>query len=267
MPRIADTFKRLKADNAAAFMPFIAAGIPDLDASMRLVIDAARLGADLIELGIPYSDPIADGPVIQSAFTHALERGLTVPAVFDAFARARPQIPAPVLAMVSYSIIRRMGDGQFIDRAAAAGFDGLIVPDLPPEDGAPFYDAAEKKGMDAVLLAAPTTAPDRRDRILKRTRGFLYYVSVAGITGARDRLPEDMERQVRDLKSRSAAPVCLGFGVGDPEQAAAVARVADGVIVGSAIVKRVDKAGAGPMAPVLDFIAQLARAVHGARKS
>ncbi len=268
MSAIAEKFAELKSAGRAAFMPFLAAGDPDLETSMRLLVEAPARGADLIELGIPASDPIADGPVIQAAFTRALARGLEVRAILEAFGRVRAEVGVPVLPMVSASIVERIGDADFFARLKDAGFAGVIIPDLPPEDGADTLARAREAGLDTVLLAAPATAPERRETILAATRGILYYVSVAGITGVRDRLPEDMVRQLEDLKSRARVPVCLGFGVSTPEQAAAVARHADGVIVGSAIVRRIEAAarnGRDPVAEVGDFIAELARAAHEAR--
>ena len=268
MSSISDTFERLAAADRAAFIPFLAAGDPDLETSLAVLTRAAAEGADLIEVGIPFSDPIADGPVIQAAFTRALAGGLTVDLLFRALARVRPEIDVPLLGMVSYSIVHRVGSGRFCEHAAEAGLAGLVVPDLPPDDGAEFYAAAEGAGLDSVLLVAPTTPPTRRDLILARTRGFLYYVSLTGITGERERLSEDVQAQVADLKARGSVPVCVGFGVGTPEQAAAMARAADGVIVGSALVRRVHEAAAGggdAASAAGTFIREMAQAVHTAR--
>ena len=266
MSCISKKFEELKAADRAAFMPFLAAGDPDLETSMRLLEEAAARGADLIELGIPFSDPIADGPVIQAAYTRALAGGLKVRAIFQALADVRQRVGIPVVCMVSVSIVRRKGQQAFFKMAARAGADGVIIPDLPPEDGESIYEDARRMGLDTILLAAPTTDPKRRDRILARASGFLYYISITGITGVRERLPEDMARQLADLKSRTRLPVCLGFGVGTTEQAAAVARAADGVIVGSAIVKRVHaaaQAGRDAARELGPFLEELALAVHG----
>jgi len=250
-------------------MPFLTAGDPDFDTTRELIVAAEKQGADLIELGIPFSDPIADGPTIQASFTHALEAGATVERAFRMVRELRRQSEIPVMAMVSFSIVHGVGTERFIDRAAEAGVDGMIVPDLPAEEAGEVQGMGQANGLHLILLVAPTTPPDRARLIAERSRGFIYYVSVAGTTGARDRLPDDMRENIERLRTMTDTPIALGFGVATPEHAAAVAAVADGVIVGSAIVKRIAALRDGPrkrlVSEVADFIGTLAAGAKQAR--
>jgi tryptophan synthase alpha chain len=235
---IAQTFSDLKQRNQIALMPFVAAGFPDL-ATTRAVLPAIeQAGASLIEVGFPFSDPIADGPVIQEAFTAALQKKLHVSDVMATVADARSHMSIPMLGMLSYSIVFRYGLDRFIKDAKAAGVDGLILPDLPPPEAQRVCDQVRAGGLDTVLLIAPTTSPQRRREIASLCSGFIYYLSISGITGERDRLPEDVERNVRELKELTDRPVCVGFGIHRAEQVAQLAGVADGAIVGSAVVRR-----------------------------
>ena len=270
MSRIADTFAALKTRKQAAFIPFFAAGDPDIATTAQLIKGAAATGADLIEIGIPFSDPIADGPVIQAAFYRSLENGFKIAHAFEMVKSLRSDgLKTPLVCMVSYSLVYKRSLETFLKQAKEAGFDGLIIPDLPAGyEG----DAAEKTaaaGLDLIFLIAPTTTSERRDIIAKRSRGFIYYVSIAGITGARTNLPEDLEANVKDIQSRTATPVCVGFGISRPEQAKAVAAFAGGVIVGSALVKKTEEAlaqglkGEALAKGVLQLSKDLAEAAHG----
>lgn len=193
-----------------------------------------------VELGFPFSDPIADGPVIQAAFTAALEKGLRVEHVFDAVRTARTEgVAYPIVAMVSASIVYRLGVETFVDRAAEAGFDGLIIPDLSLEEAPKLAAACGKAGLRLCMLTAPTTPADRLRRIAEISSGFLYYVSVQGVTGQRDALPSDLEAHVRQIKAASGLPTLVGFGISKPEHVKTVCGFADGAIVGSAIVRRI----------------------------
>jgi tryptophan synthase alpha chain len=264
MNRIDAAFRRTRAANAAALMPFITAGDPDLAATGALIEEFARRGADLVELGIPYSDPVADGPTIQSSYVRALEKGLKVQPIFDMIHDVRTRCELPILTMVSYSIVSRIGPESYFQRAAAAGVDGIIIPELPADEGKEVARLAESNGLDEVFLVAPTTPPDRMKAIAARSRGFIYYIAVAGTTGARNDLPLDLAEHIGRLKAATGKPVAVGFGISRPEQVAAVARVADGVIVGSALVRRVAELSSRPRADLVsgtgDFVAELAAA-------
>ena len=223
-----------------AFMPFVTAGDPDLPATQKLILELAARGVDLIEIGFPYSDPIADGPVIQASYTRALAKTLHVNDIFAAIKELpRGTSLPPLVAMVSYAIIFRTGPAAFVTRARDAGFSGLIVPDLPADEATDLAALARQQGLDLVELIAPTTTRERTKRILETSSGFLYCISVAGTTGVRDRLPAELKQQLQWLKSQTALPLAVGFGISRPEQVAELRGLADGIIVGSAIVKHV----------------------------
>jgi len=262
--RIDATFAALRKRKQAAFMPFITAGDPSFEVTRDLVVELARGGADLIEFGIPFSDPIADGPVIQASYTRALAHGATLERSLQTVREIRRSCEVPIVFMISYTLVFRHGLEEFITAAQEAGVDGAIIPDLPIEEGEAVAKAGRHKGLDIVFLIAPTTPPDRRKRIADMSQGFIYCVSVAGITGARDRLPDYIVDYIASIKGLTDKPVCLGFGVSTPDQARFVAAHADGVIVGSAIVREMEKASALPpreqVARVAAFAQQLAAA-------
>ncbi|HOF19466.1 MAG TPA: tryptophan synthase subunit alpha, partial [Phycisphaerae bacterium] len=240
------------------------AGYPDLETTTALLNEFERRGVRVCELGIPFSDPIADGPVIQASYTEALSKGLRLADIFEAVRRYRAAGgELALVAMLSYSIVFRRGAEKFLADAAGAGFDGLIVPDLPLEEAGAFEPLAAKAGLANVMLVAPNTPPDRRVEIARHSRGFLYFISVAGITGERTRLPESTLQAVAELRKHTATPVCIGFGVSSPETVAHVCEVADGAIVGSAIVHRITdavRANAGReklVAETGEFVSQL----------
>jgi tryptophan synthase alpha chain len=237
--RVAQAFDALRRRREFALLPFIAAGYPDLSTSATLLPALEAGGADVIEVGIPFSDPVADGPTIQAAFTAALAKGLRIADVFAAVAEARRHVSVPLMAMVSYSIVFRFGVDRFFEQAKAAGFDGVILPDLPPPEAASVCGRAAAAGLATTLLVAPTTSAARRREIAELSTGFVYYLSVSGITGERDRLPADLEANLRQIRSVTTKPVCVGFGISRPEHLVQLAAHADGAIVGSAIVKRV----------------------------
>jgi len=220
-------------------MPFLTAGDPDLETTGALIEESARRGADIIELGVPFSDPIADGPTIQASFVRALERGLSVRDVFSLIRDVRVRCEVPLLTMVSFSIVARIGPETYFSEAAAAGVDGVIVPDLSVEESREVAREARTAGLHQVMLVAPTTPPPRMREIARRSSGFIYCISVAGTTGVRDRLPDDLAEHIRLLKSMTRKPVAVGFGISTADHVRAVAALADGVIVGSAIVRRV----------------------------
>jgi len=260
----------LFADNRAhgrkALAPFVTAGDPDVDTTLAVLEAVDRAGASLCELGVPYSDPIADGPVIQSSYTRALEAGMTLDALFALVKRATARVRMPILAMASYSIIFRRGIARFVADAKAAGLAGFVVPDLPIEESEDLESACAVAGLALVRLVTPTTPPDRAEAIARRSTGFLYCVSVAGVTGARTALPEGLIDRIKWLRTKTDVPILVGFGISSPEQAKAVADVADGVIVGSALVRHLTEAAAKPRAEVVagieDYVGGLARALR-----
>jgi tryptophan synthase alpha chain len=241
----------------AALMPYLMGGYPDLDASAESGLAAAAAGADLIELGIPFSDPLADGPVIHAAANEALERGATPHGVLRVCERVSAQVP--VVLMVYVNVVLNAGPAAFALRAAAAGAAGLIVPDLPHDESGEVRAACDAEGLALVPLVAPTTTAERMAEIGASARGFVYTVSVTGTTGERDELPPELAATVARAKSASEAPVAVGFGISKPEQASAVADLADGVIVGSRMVRA---AGDGGAAAVGAVVAELADALR-----
>lgn len=235
---IAQTFENLRAKKQIALMPFIPAGYPSLAATQAILPALETGGANLIEIGVPFSDPIADGPVIAAAFTQALRQKITVADVFATVAKVRGKVSIPMLAMLSYSIVFRHGVAKFAADAKAAGFDGLIIPDLPPPEAQTVTQTIRQAGLDTVLLVAPSTTAERRKEIASLSSGFVYYLSVAGITGERTALPADLAKNLADLKTISDRPVCVGFGISTAEHVKQLAGSAQGAIVGSALVRR-----------------------------
>lgn len=228
-------------------VPFLPAGFPNraTTATTLRALDAIRPAA--IELGFPFSDPIADGPTIQQAFTAALLHKIKVTDIFAMVREITADISTPLLAMLSYSIVFRYGPERFFAEARSAGFAGLIIPDLPPPEANKICRQIRAADLDTILLVAPTTTPDRRREIAELCSGFVYYLSVSGITGARAELPPDLSENVRQLRTLTDRPICVGFGISKPSHLAALTDIADGAIVGSAIVKRIsDNSTASP---------------------
>ena len=236
---IAQVFAELRAKEQLALMPFIPAGYPNLAATTAILPALEAGGASLIEIGFPFSDPIADGPTIQAAFNEALQHGVHVRGILEAIRQARTQVSIPIVAMVSYSIIFRYGQEKFFADLAGAGFDGVIVPDLPPPEAQSVCRIIRAAGLDTVLLVSPSSPPERRRQIAELSSGFVYYMSISGITGERNALPADLENNVRELKALTGTPVCVGFGISTAKHVAQLRGVADGAIVGSAFVRRI----------------------------
>jgi tryptophan synthase alpha chain len=213
----------------------------------------------VIEIGVPFSDPMAEGPTIQRASERALASGTSLRRVLGLVARLRPRLETPLVLMGYANNLFSMGEEAFAKAAAEVGVDGVITLDLPPEEGESYFTALRDAGVDPILLAAPTTRPDRMRMLAERTRGFLYFVSLTGVTGARDALSETLEQEVRAIRKASDVPVCVGFGVSTPEQAQRIARFADGVVVGSAVVDRIERAPSADAAvdAVARFVAEL----------
>jgi tryptophan synthase alpha chain len=244
---LGQTFGALRAAARVGLVSFIPAGYPDLETTAASLLALQSGGASVIEVGIPFSDPIADGPIIQEAFAHALARKVKVSDVFRTVASVRDRMKTPMVAMLSYSIVFRYGLDAFLRDAKSAGFSGLIIPDLPPPEAQAVCDKIWAVGLDTVLLIAPTTAPDRRKQIADLSSGFVYYLSVSGITGERDQLPADLSKNVWELRALTRRPICVGFGIHKPQHLARLTGLADGAIVGSAYVRRMkDNLAEGP---------------------
>ena len=254
-------FHKLRAEGRKAFIPFVTAGDPDLRTTVRLLDELSRRGAALIEIGFPYSDPIADGSVIQASYTRALERGIRVD---DILAAVRSFRGVPLVAMVSYSLVHHRGPARFVAEAQAAGFSGAIVPDLPVDEAVELAKIAAGADFKLVLLVTPTTPRERARRIAQLSTGFLYCVSVIGITGERRALPPELTEQLRWLRTQTELPLCVGFGISQPEHVRALRDLADGVIVGSALVRRLEEIGARPAEAVVEEVAAQAQALAAA---
>lgn len=267
MSAIDTLFAQLRGAGRKALMPFITAGDPDLEFTAEVLRRLVAQGCSLCELGIPYSDPIADGPVIQSSYTRALDQKIKLAEILDMLGRTAPSLPAPVVTMVSYAIIYRHGLDRYIADAKAAGVAGAIVPDLPVEESGPLAQICRREDFSLIHLITPTTPRDRARRIADRTTGFIYYVSVTGITGERTELPPEIVDNVTRLRQDTQLPICIGFGISRPEHVRLLMPVADGLIVGSAIVRRIAEATVKPRDQVLqelgDYVAELLAATKG----
>jgi len=245
--RLIRTFTKLRAAGEKALVPFITAGYPDTQATEALLKDFESRGVRVCELGIPFSDPIADGPVIQASYTEALAAGVTSDGIFETVRRFRAGGGwMALVAMVSYSIVYRHGVERYLAGAAEAGFDGVIMPDLPLDEASALEPLALARGLANVMLIAPNTPPARRLEIARHSRGFIYFISVAGITGERDKLPDETIAAVAELRRDTEQAVCVGFGISSPQMVRRVCQTADGAIVGSAIVHRISDAKAQP---------------------
>ena len=267
MTRIEQVFKRLKARGEKALIPFITAGDPDLATTKALALTIAKRGADLLELGIPFSDPLADGPTIQAASNRAVQGGVHLADVLKLAGELRREMDLPLILMGYYNPILQYGLERTASEAAAQGVDGFIIPDLPPEEAGPWRAAAAQAGVAAIFLAAPTSGAARIKHLGKITRGFLYYVSVTGITGARTALPPDLAAALTEVRALVKCPLAVGFGISTPEQVKNLAPYVDGVVVGSAIVARVAKLQEKGLEKLLlevgDFIATLKAPLRG----
>jgi tryptophan synthase alpha chain len=272
--RIAERFAELRALNRAGFIPFITAGDPDADSSFEILQKLAGVGADIIELGMPFSDPMADGPAIQASSMRALKSGMSVKGTLHLVERFRARdAKTPIVLMGYYNPIHAYGAEHFLRDAAHAGVDGLIIVDLGPEEDADFRKQAAKRDLDIVRLATPTTDDKRLATVLDGASGFLYYVSVAGVTGTKTFTSTDVSAAITRIRRATQLPCAVGFGIKTPEQAAGIARIADAAVVGSSIVTRIEaalsqgKAHGEIIDDALNFCRRLADAVHEARES
>jgi tryptophan synthase alpha chain len=257
MSRIAERFATLRSRNEKALVTYIAAGDPNLEATGTIVKAIEAAGADMIELGLAFSDPLADGPTIQAGSQRALAAGANTDNVLELVARLRADgVKLPLLIMTYFNLLMRPGVERFCARAKAAGIDGLIIPDVPMEEADELLAATEAAGLDLVQFVAPTSTPDRTLRAAKLASGFVYCVSLTGVTGARAALPERFKEVVRETQRHTETPVCVGFGIATPDQVREVSALADGVIVGSAIVKT-----CGEDIPVSEMAAKIGRFV------
>jgi tryptophan synthase alpha chain len=258
-------FAELRRKGRKALMPFVTAGDPDLAFTGAVLRELAARGASLCEVGVPYSDPIADGPVIQASYTRALDRGVKLAGILKMLGETTPKLTAPAVTMVSYAIVYRHGPEQYCDDARAAGVAGLIVPDLPVEESPTLAKICAARELSLIQLVTPTTPRDRAVRICETSTGFVYYVSVAGITGERTQLPADLVDNVGWLREQTKLPICIGFGISTPEHVNLLAPVADGLIVGSAIVRRIaaasDESRDAVLKDVGEYLATLAGAL------
>jgi len=258
MSAIDELFTRLRSENRKALMPFVTAGDPDLDFTAAVIKELVAQGASICEIGIPYSDPIADGPVIQESYTRALDNHVKLANILNTLGNitsgnVAPQLAAPLVTMVSYAIIYRHGIEKYAEELVKQGVAGMIVPDLPLEESPQLAKVCQARDLSLIQLVTPTTPRNRALKIAETSSGFLYYVSVAGITGERTELPPELVERVNWLREKTPLPVCIGFGISQPEHVRMLSPVADGLIVGSAIVRRMAKAKEDPAATLREI--------------
>lgn len=265
--RIAETFAALRVADRAGFIPFIMAGDPNLDASLAMMQAAAEAGADLIEVGVPFSDPMADGPVLQRSAQRALEAGTTLTGVLGLLGRFRETSSVPVILFGYANPFLAYGAEALARDARASGADGVLCVDIPPEEADDLQPACDAAGLDMIFLLAPTSDRRRIDRVRARARGFIYYVSITGTTGAGAPETDEVAAVVAKVRAATNLPIGVGFGITTPTQAAAVARVADAVVVGSAVMRVVEEHVGPELVPTLrGFFARMVAAVHDARQ-
>ena len=256
MSQIASAFK----PDYKALIAYLTVGYPDLEATRKAAIALAGNGADIIELGIPFSDPLADGTTIQKASHRALQNGVTLQTCFEMAGKLLQEIATPLVFMTYYNPVYNFGLDAFCRKCAEAGVSGLIVPDLPPEEGREMEAVTQKSKLDLIYLLAPTSNADRIKLVAERSQGFIYLVSVTGVTGARDRLPDNLEAFTIRVRKVTRKPLCIGFGISTTEQARQIAGIADGVIVGSRIIQLIESDNS--MSALTDFTRQLRQALN-----
>ncbi len=266
MGRIATTFERLNSRGEAALIPYLMAGYPSLDATRDLLYAIVSAGADLVELGIPFSDPLADGATLQRASHRALQGEVSLRLILEMVASVRDQLSVPIVLMSYINPLLRLGEDEFARQAAAAGVDGIIVPDLPVEEAASFGRACGAAGIDVVGMVAPTSPGERIEAIAREASGFVYCVSLKGVTGARSQLPQGVDQLVARVRQASPLPAVVGFGISSPEQVRAVTGFADGVVVASALLDRIDLEPMRATETAAQFVSELKSACRGARQ-
>lgn len=241
MSRIDNVFNRLRNENKKVLIPYVSCGYPSIDISEKLILKLAVCGADIIELGVPFSDPVADGPSIQKASSCALANGINMDKIIALAARVREKTDIPLIIMSYYNPILVRGVKRFLVEAKEVGIDGLIIPDLPIEEAGFLLEEARKKDIKIIFLVSPNTPSDRIELIMQKAQGFVYCVSVLGITGSREKINSEIKDFIQRLRSRTDLPLAVGFGISNPEMARAISRQADGVIVGSALLDKMEK--------------------------
>jgi tryptophan synthase alpha chain len=257
MNRIEKVFRKLRKDKKKAFIPYIMAGDPTLERTKETVLLCEQCGADIVELGVPFSDPLADGPTIQRAAERALEAGVTLRKVIGLVRQLRLKTQVPLVLMTYYNPVFKYGVEGFVRDAVDAGVDGLIIPDLPPDEAGDLLGCTDPEALAVIFLLAPTSTPQRIKKIAHVSKGFIYYVSMTGITGSRLALDASLQTSIESVRRTTRKPVAVGFGISTPEEAGTVARFADGVIVGSAIVRRLHESPES----IEDFLSELRRAI------
>jgi tryptophan synthase alpha chain len=258
MTSVDTLFQNFRQSGRKAFMPFVTAGDPDLDFTADVIRELDARGCSMCEVGIPYSDPIADGPVVQASYTRALAKKIKLTDIISMLGRVSRDVKMPLVTMVSYAIVYRYGLQKYVAEAKAAGISGAIVPDLLVEESADLAAVCKAADFNLIQLVTPTTPRDRAVKIAQSSTGFLYYVSVTGITGERTELPPSLTENVAWLRTQTDLPICIGFGISQPEHVKLLAPVADGLIVGSAIVRRVADAATKPRPAVLSDVGEYA---------
>ncbi len=258
MTRIEKVFKKLKAQNKKAFIPYIMAGDPSIEKTKEIVLMFEECGADIVEFGVPFTDPLADGPTIQRAAERALKNGVTLKKVIALVKDLRQKTKIPLVLMTYYNPVFKYGEKRFIADAKDAGVDGVIIPDLPPDEAGEFIRLAKNAALASIFLLAPTSTEDRIKKVARASTGFIYYVSITGITGAQLLLDGSIEKSINGIHRITDKPVAVGFGVSTPDEAKAVAGISDGVVIGSAIVK---KAQGSLDKELRDFLLKLREAI------
>ncbi len=241
MNRIEQKFAQLKQLKRKAFISFITAGDPDLKTTHDLVLAFEQSGVDIIEIGVPFSDPLADGPTIQASSFRSLQKGTTLPKVLQLVKKLRQQTDIPIALMMYYNPIFNYGEAKFVKDATESGIDGVIVPDLPPEEAMNLIKLSRQANLSTIFFISPTTTKERMKLVAQASTGFIYYVSIAGVTGARNQVALSYKDQIKQAKKLTNKPICVGFGVSTREQVKDISKIADGVIVGSAIVNEIVK--------------------------
>jgi tryptophan synthase alpha chain len=264
MGRISQTFERLRKARERALIPYVTAGDPDLAVTKTLVREMVRRGGDLIEIGVPFSDPLADGPIVQRASQRALQGGTTLRKILQMVSELRRDVDTPLILMTYYNPVFRYGEEAFVADALDVGVDGIIIPDLPPEEAQTLMDLTADTPLNLIFLAAPTSTAARLTLISEVSRGFIYYVSRLGTTGVRDRLADDLRMMLEKVRASTAQPIAVGFGVSTPEHVRLVAELADGVVVASAILKLIEDLGGREdrLEHIGDFVAALKAATR-----
>ncbi|HXX57282.1 MAG TPA: tryptophan synthase subunit alpha [Thermodesulfovibrionales bacterium] len=258
MNRIEATFKKLRRQHKKAFIPYIMAGDPSPEKTRETVLLFARCGADLVELGVPFTDPLADGPTIQRAAERALQAAVTLRTVIGLVRELRKDTEIPLILMTYYNPVYKYGDAMFVRDAVEAGVDGVIIPDLPVDEAGDLMRLSKEAGLATIFLLAPTSTEDRMKKAAKASQGFIYYVSMTGITGSRLSVDASLKESLEAVRRLTKKPVAVGFGISTPEEAVSVAEFADGIIVGSALVKRLHEAPEG----LEEFVLELRRAIR-----